>query len=489
MKLNYSSLGSLPTSVSVPSYDIKALQPGIFHIGVGNFHRAHQAMYLDRLFNLGIDHDWGLVGSGIKPGDRRMRLKLQAQDWLTTVVELDEKGLTARVCGSMIDFVETEPYKLVESLILPEIRIVSLTITEGGYFVNEKTGGFDLEHPDIQHDISNPDMPRTVFGILAAALDIRKKTGLAPFTVMSCDNAPDNGHLTHRALVGLANAIAPELGAWIDKEVAFPSSMVDCITPAISDQERTKLRNLFGVDDAAPVFCEPFRQWVLEDNFPQGRPSFEKVGVEFVDDVAPYELMKLRILNGGHAALSFPAALIGFHYVHEAMGDTAVTAYLKKFVTQEVIPTLQPVPGVDFNDYFQLIVERFSNAEVGDTVPRLCVDSSNRLPKFILPIIVANLDLNKNCPGLTLVIAFWCFYCICAAKNVDSRITLVDEQAERLKRYALRSENDPAAFLEMEDIFGQLGNHSVFVAQFTKSLEVVLNCGVRKTLENYNRRQ
>jgi len=387
MKLNYSSLGSLPTSVSVPSYDIKALQPGIFHIGVGNFHRAHQAMYLDRLFNLGIDHDWGLVGSGIKSGDRRMRLKLQAQDWLTTVVELDEKGLTARVCGSMIDFVETEPYKLVESLILPEIRIVY------------------------------------------------------------------------------------------------------CITPAISDQERTKLRNLFGVDDAAPVFCEPFRQWVLEDNFPQGRPSFEKVGVEFVDDVAPYELMKLRILNGGHAALSFPAALIGFHYVHEAMGDTAVTAYLKKFVTQEVIPTLQPVPGVDFNNYFQLIVERFSNAEVGDTVPRLCVDSSNRLPKFILPIIVANLDLNKNCPGLTLVIAFWCFYCICAAKNVDSRITLVDEQAERLKRYALRSENDPAAFLEMEDIFGQLGNHSVFVAQFTKSLEVVLNCGVRKTLENYNRRQ
>ena len=173
MKLNYSSLGSLPTSVSVPSYDIKALQPGIFHIGVGNFHRAHQAMYLDRLFNLGIDHDWGLVGSGIKSGDRRMRLKLQAQDWLTTVVELDEKGLTARVCGSMIDFVETEPYKLVESLILPEIRIVSLTITEGGYFVNEKTGGFDLEHPDIQHDISNPDMPRTVFGILAVALDIR----------------------------------------------------------------------------------------------------------------------------------------------------------------------------------------------------------------------------------------------------------------------------------------------------------------------------
>ena len=487
MKLNYSSLGSLPASVSVPSYDIKSLQPGIFHIGVGNFHRAHQAMYLDRLFNLGIDHDWGLVGSGIKSGDRGMRLKLQAQDWLTTVVELDENGLTARVCGSMIDFIETEPCRLIESLLLPEIRIVSLTITEGGYFVDEKTGGFDLDHSDIQYDIRNPETPRTVFGILAAALDKRRKIGLPPFTIMSCDNAPDNGHLTRQALVGLANAISSDLGGWIDKEVAFPSSVVDCITPAISDRERTKLRDLFGIDDAAPVFCEPFRQWVLEDNFPQGRPSFEKVGVEFVDDVAPYELMKLRILNGGHAALSFPSALIGFHYVHEAMGDVAITGYLEKMVAEEIIPTLHPVPGIDFNDYFKLIVERFSNAEVGDTIPRLCVDSSNRLPKFILPIIAANLDSNKDCLGLTLVVAFWCFYCICAAKKVDNRIVLIDEQAERLKKYALQAEKAPVAFLQMEDIFGQLSTHKVFVTQFSKSLEKILNVGVRKTLESYSR--
>jgi len=347
-------------------------------------------------------------------------------------------------------------------------------------------GGFHLDHPDIQYDINNPNTPRTVFGILASALDIRRETGLEPFTVMSCDNAPDNGYLTHQALVGLANEIKPELGNWIDKKVAFPSSMVDCITPAISNRERARLRDLFGIEDAAPVFCEPFRQWVLEDNFPQGRPSFEKVGVEFVDDVAPYELMKLRILNGGHAALSFPSALMGFHYVHDAMSDALVMAYLEKTVTQEIIPTLSPVPGVDFNDYFKLIIERFSNAEVGDTIPRLCIDSSNRLPKFILPIIVANLDLNKDCPGLTMVVAFWCFYCIAAAKEVDHRIVLIDEHAERLKRYALRAEKDPAAFLEMGDIFGPLGSHSVFVAQFTQALETTLKLGVRKTLENYS---
>jgi len=487
IKLNQSSLASLPAKVAVPKYDIKALRPGIVHLGVGNFHRAHQAVYLDRLFNLGVDHDWALIGAGIKSGDEDMRNRLLAQDWLTTIVDLDENELSARICGAMIDFVETEPQSLVEALIRPEIRIVSLTITEGGYFIDDKTGGFYLKHPDIQYDIEHSDTPRTIFGILAASLEKRRASGLQPFTIMSCDNAPHNGCLTRQTLVGLAAAIDQELSDWIDSEVAFPNSMVDCITPATSDSERTKLQEIFGIDDAAPVFCEPFRQWVLEDHFPQGRPALEKVGVEFVDDVAPYELMKLRILNGGHAAIAFPAALLSFHYVHDAMNEPVIRSYLKKLVLQEIIPTLRPVPDVNFNDYFELTVQRFSNPEVGDTISRLCVDGSNRMPKFILPIIAVNLDSSRPCPGLAMVVALWCLYCVAAAKGENSAITLVDEHSERLKYQALLTQNYAAAFLEMDDIFGALGKHSGFVMQFTHALKAISRDGVSRALEEYSK--
>lgn len=485
IKLNHSTLELLPLNVAVPSYDTKALRPGIVHIGVGNFHRAHQAIYLDRLFNLGLDHDWGLLGAGVMPSDIGMREKLQTQDWLTTVVDLDERGLTARVCAAMIGFVDTQPSCLVEALIQPEIRIVSLTITEGGYFVDEKTGGVCLNHPDIQHDIEHPDTPRTVFGIMAASLDKRRTAGLEPFTIMSCDNVPNNGRITQQVLVGLAYAIEPALGEWIKEMVAFPSSMVDCITPATSQQERVKLQDIFGIDDAAPVFCEPFRQWVLEDNFPQGRPALEKVGVEFVEDVAPYELMKLRILNGGHAAIAFPAALMGFNYVHDAMNELSISAYLEKIIVDEVMPTLPPVPGIDFDDYFKLVVQRFSNPEVGDTISRLCRDSSSRLPKFILPIITANLESNRLCPGLAMVVASWCFFCAAAVDGGSGNITLVDRHSEMLKHQALLAQNDPIAFLKIERIFGPLGSNASFVLQFSQALKVISQDGINIAIENY----
>lgn len=486
IKLDLSSLASIPENVAVPAYDPKVLTPGILHIGVGNFHRAHQAVYLDRLFNQGLDLDWGLIGAGIMSWDADMRKRLQRQDWLTTVVELDDEGLTARVCAAMIDFVATQPSSLIDALTRPEIRIVSLTITEGGYFVDEKTGGVCFEHPDIAHDIAHPDTPITVFGILMASLEKRRNSGHQPFTIMSCDNAPDNGHMTRQVLVGLAKLVNPDLAEWIEEVVAFPNSMVDCITPATSKLEQDKLANLFGIEDAAPVFCEPFRQWVLEDNFPQGRPALEKVGVEFVDDVTPYELMKLRILNGGHAALAFPAALMGLTYVHDAMSDSTILGYLERIVRNEVIPTLAPLSGVSFDDYFTLIVRRFSNPEIGDTIARLCRDSSSRLPKFIFPIISDNVSSNTPCPGLTMVVAFWCLYCA-DSSHEDSSIVLVDEHSERLQSQATRATRDPAVFLEMEDIFGALGGSSMFVDQFVQAMEAISKDGVSNTMENYMR--
>jgi mannitol 2-dehydrogenase len=484
VKLCCKTLDALPPNVSKPNYTKESLSAGIVHIGVGNFHRAHQAVYLDRLFNLGLDHDWGIVGAGIKHFDAAMRDKLQAQDWLTTVVELDANGLTAKVTGAMIDFVDIDADALISALVDPQIRIVSLTITEGGYFIDAKTGGLQLDHPDIKNDIEHPDAPHSVFGILIKGLVKRRDAGIAPFTIMSCDNVPHNGKIAQQTLLSLARRSSPEEASWIAENVAFPNSMVDCITPATSDREKNKLLELFDIDDSAPVFCEPFRQWVLEDNFPQGRPALEKVGVEFVEDVAPHELMKLRILNGGHMALAFAAALMGCEFVHDAMDNPQIGAYLRKLAKQDIIPSLPAVPGVNFSDYFSLIEQRFSNPEIADTIARLCCDSSNRLPKFILPTIRANIEDGRSIKGLSLVIAAWCRFCA-ATTEPDTNLTLQDEQAEELTKQALLARSQPGAFLQMENIFGDLADSEQFVKAFSSALNSLWQQGVQNTLQDY----
>ncbi|WP_306261484.1 mannitol dehydrogenase family protein [Pararhizobium sp. IMCC21322] len=483
-KLNETALQSLPDNVAVPNYDRSALKAGILHIGVGNFHRAHQAVYLHELFSLGEDHDWALVGAGIKPYDTAMRERLQQQDWLTTVVELDPDGFTAKVSGSMIDFVEVDPQAVIERLASPEIRIVSLTITEGGYFMDDRTGGFDHKHPDIVHDVKNPDAPETVFGVIIAAIQKRRADGVAPFTIMSCDNLPENGIITRQAVLGLAMDMSPDLEKWIEDNVSFPNSMVDCITPATSDRERAMVEERFGIVDAVPVACEPFRQWVMEDKFPGGRPALEKVGVEFVSEVAPYELMKLRILNGGHAAIAYPAALLGYHFVHEAMADPFVDGYLAKLETSEIIPTVPSVPGVDFQKYLKKVRERFSNAAVADTIPRLCLDGSNRQPKFIIPTIMDRLAGGDSIGGLALEVALWCRYCA-GTDDAGNAIELFDEKAARLTEHALRAKDNPAAFLEMTDIFGQLGENAEFAEAFSAALTSVWSKGTKATLQAY----
>lgn len=486
IKLNYEALSSMPAEVKLPAYSKADLSPGIVHIGVGNFHRAHQAMYMHELFNKGEARDWAILGAGTKSYDAVMRDKLKPQEYLTTVVELDANGLTAQVCGSMIDFIANDEATLIKTLCESHIKIVSLTITEGGYFMDDKTGGFNKVHPEIQKDIANFDAPTTVFGIIIKALEYRRSHNIPPFTVMSCDNIPHNGNVTKRAVIQMAQEIDAQLAKWIEENVSFPNSMVDCITPATSDSERERLLTLFGIQDNAPVFCEPFRQWVLEDNFVNGRPALEKVGVEFVDDVAPFELMKLRILNGGHASIAYPAALMGIRYVHDVMANDLIGNYLKKLVKSEIIPSLPAVPGVDFNDYFALIESRFANPEVRDTVPRLCQDASNRLPKFIMPIIQANLDSGRDCEGLALVVALWCRLCAEGADTV-SGIALNDPQAERLIEQALLAKENPSIFLQMNDIFGDLGQNDIFTKHFSIWLRMLWERDTADTLNQYLR--
>ena len=329
VKLSLATLANLPAEIIRPKYRRSDLKPGIVHIGVGNFHRAHQAVYLNDLFDAGADHDWALVGAGVRAADIDMRAKLEAQDWLTTVVEQEADATTVRVTGAMIDFIRPfDVEAMLSALARPEIRIVSLTVTEGGYYISPATQRFDPSHPDIAADAANPDAPKTAFGLIAAGLKRRRAAGVPPFTVMSCDNIPGNGHVTENAVAGLAELIDPELAQWIRANVAFPNSMVDRITPATTDRERGLLRDSYGVEDNWPVFCEEFRQWVVEDKFPSGRPALEKVGVTFTADVAPYELMKIRILNGGHAAIAYPAGLLDIHFVHEGMEDRQIATFL-----------------------------------------------------------------------------------------------------------------------------------------------------------------
>ena len=484
-KLSLASLDSLPASVARPGYRRADLSPGILHFGVGNFHRAHQAVYLDALMNAGGARDWAIVGAGVMAAERKGRDLLAGQDWLTTVVEQDAGHRAARVTGSMIDFLTPgDTQAILARLADPAIRIVSMTITEGGYFIDPASGRFNPDAPAIRADAASPGAPATVFGLIAEGLRRRREAGTAPFTVMSCDNLPGNGHVTSDAVTGLVKLHDPELACWIGDEVAFPNGMVDRITPATTDRERTLLRTEFDVEDEWPVFCEPFRQWVLEDRFPAGRPALEEAGVTFVDDVAPWELMKIRMLNGGHAAIAYPAALMDIHFVHEAMREPLIRAFLEKLEREEIIPVVPPVPGTDLGAYLDLIVGRFSNPTIGDTIPRLCQDGSNRQPKFILPSAADRLRKRQDVTGLSLVSALWCRYC---AGETDSGRAIApnDASAARLKAAALRAKDEPGAFLAMADIFGETGAAPAFAAAFARNLDALWRGGTRRTLTDY----
>jgi mannitol 2-dehydrogenase len=485
-ELSAATINHLPSNVSVPSYRREQLSAGILHIGVGNFHRAHQAVYLDELFNTGQGHNWAIVGAGVREADEVMRQKLLVQDLYTTVVEQEAGHSTARITGAMIDYIKPgDTRALIARLADPAIRIVSLTITEGGYYIDSATGKFDENHPDIVHDATNPDAPRSVFGLLLAGLAQRAAAGNAPFTVMSCDNIPHNGVVTRNSLMGLAALGGRGLDAWVKNNVAFPNGMVDRITPATTDRERALLRDNFDIDDKWPVFCEGFKQWVLEDNFPSGRPPLEKAGVQFVADVAPFELMKIRILNGGHAVIAYPAALMDIHFVHDAMQNALVKGFLDKIENDEIIPSVPPVPDTNIDDYYQLIVRRFSNPKIGDTISRLCLDGSNRQPKFIIPTITERLKQGRTVTGLALESALWCRYCYGETDSGKHIAPNDPSQWERLQAVAKAAKTAPAAWLAMHDIYGDTALEPALQIAFANALNALWNNGTEETLARY----
>jgi mannitol 2-dehydrogenase len=485
MTLSNATLGALPPGVTAPGYDRARLTPGIVHIGCGNFHRAHMAVYLDDLFAMGEGHDWAILGAGVREGDARMRDTLAAQDYLSSVIELAPGAQSARVIGAMTGFVpiQADNAALIAAMSDPAIRIVSLTVTEGGYYIDPATGTFSPAHPDIAHDAAHPAVPRTAFGAIVAALRNRRAAGVAPFTVMCCDNLPHNGHVCADAVVGTARLSDAALADWIAATVAFPNSMVDRITPATGPRERAMAADL-GLQDNAPVTCEPFRQWVMEDNFPTGRPALEKVGVTFTDRVDAFETMKIRILNGGHAIIAYPGGLADIEFVHQAMADPQIRAFLDAVLTREVLPIVPPVPGVQLPDYKALIIERFSNPLVADTVRRLALDGSNRQPKFIVPSIRDGLAAGRPVEGLVLLSALWCRYCA-GTSDSGAAIEPNDPNWDILTARAAEARTRPQAWLDLAEVYGPMGQDTRLQAAFARALTDVWARGSRAVIADY----
>jgi mannitol 2-dehydrogenase len=483
--LNTTTLSSLDPAVAVPTYDRTAARTGIVHFGVGGFHRAHQAMYLDRLMNDGKALEWGICGVGVLPGDKRMKDALDAQDGLyTLVLKYPDGRFEPRVIGSILEylFAPDDPEAVIEKMADPATRIVSLTVTEGGYNFNAVTGEFEADNPQVQHDLQPGVAPKTTFGLITEALVRRRERGVPPFTVMSCDNIQGNGDAAKKSFGAFARLRDPDLGEWVEREVAFPNCMVDRITPVTTDEDREEIARRFGVEDRWPVVCEDFTQWVLDDHFGQGRPPLEDAGVQLVDDVMPYELMKLRLLNASHQGLCYFGYLAGYRLVHDVCQDPLFANFLLAYMDREATPTLEPVPGIDLEEYKPNLIARFSNASVRDTVARLCAESSDRIPKWLLPVIRHNLEHGGEISRSAAIVASWARY----AEGTDEQgepIQVVDRLADRLTATARRQHDDPLAFLRDREVFGDLVDDGRFTTVYRQHLGSLHENGSRGTLE------
>jgi mannitol 2-dehydrogenase len=485
VRLADATLDNLPDNVQRPRYDRSALTPGIVHVGLGNFHRAHQAWYLHRLMQDGLALDWAIIGAGVRSHDAAMRDRLLAQDCLTTLIELDPAGTSAEVIGSMIDYlpIENGNGPLIGAMADPRIRIVALTITEGGYFTDPGTGTFNPSHPDIRHDVDNPGTPRTAFGAIVAALKRRRDCGHGPFAVQSCDNLQGNGSITRQTVLGLARLSDPDLAEWIDRNCSFPNSMVDCIVPATGPKEIGLARQL-GIADAAPVTHENYRQWVIEDDFCAGRPDWDRVGAIFTDDVHDFETMKIRILNAGHQVLANAGELLSVDTIAGCMAHPAIKALFRKVQMEEIAPYVRPVTGMIPTDYVELIERRFSNPEIHDTTRRVAFDGSSRHSGFVLPILRDALDAGGPIEGLSLVEALWARMCA-GTREDGSAIEPNDPQWDTLTKAALEARGDPQSWLAQREIYGDTASDPRFAQSFADWLNSLWRNGTEATLQAY----
>jgi mannitol 2-dehydrogenase len=476
VQLKQENLYRLADEIARPSYDRSKVKAGIVHIGVGGFHRSHQAYYTDALLSDSDASDWGICGVGLRDADRKIGDILKTQDYLYTLIVKHPQG-TVETCviGSLIDFMLAcdDPGAVIDRMASADTKIVSLTITEGGYNFNAATGEFDFDNPDVRHDLEHPSSPKTVFGYLTAALKKRRALGLPAVTVQSCDNIQHNGNMTRKMLLAFAHKQDADLARWIESEVCFPNAMVDRITPVTTPEDIAYLRSAMGLEDQWPVTCEPFTQWVIEDDFSNGRPAWERVGAQFVPDVTPYEKMKIRLLNAGHSVLGMLGSIHGHKTIDGCMADPLFAAYVRRFMDVEATPVLDPVAGVDLEAYKDSLIERFGNPNIKDSVARICLESSAKLPVFLVPTITENLERGGSIKFAALVVAAWCFY---SDKGVDrhgARLDIVDAMKDELHQAAKGTSDDTLSFLKLEPIFGDLIGDETFTAVYSEMIEAL----------------
>jgi mannitol 2-dehydrogenase len=484
MKLNDNNLSLISDRIKIPEYDREKLETGIVHIGVGNFHRAHEAYYTDLILQSGI-RDWGICGVGLLKGDYKMHKILTQQDGLYTLLEFGSSDApSARVIGSIVDYLygPEDPANVIERMSDPLIKIISLTITEGGYNFDSSTGEFNFSNPLIQWDLANPDHPKTVFGYLTQALKRRKEQNLHGVTLLSCDNIQQNGEVCKKMLLDYMKKAETGLVNWVRTNCTFPNSMVDRITPVTKPSAIDHIKTKYGFLDQWPVPCEPFVQWVIEDNFARGRPEWEMVGVQFVGDVEPYEKMKIRLLNAGHSLLGLSGTLLGYQTIDEAVQDELLSSLLRKFMDEEVTPVLGVIEGIDLEKYKESLIERFSNPFIKDDLSRICAETSAKMPKFLIPTIQEQINRRGSIQFGAAIIASWCRYLEMYntnGYNYEVQDVMRDELLQRAKTSRIA---DPLAFLKIKSVFGNLSESSAFQEVYLPMIERLRRNGIVKLL-------
>lgn len=475
--LQASLLPSIDSGVVVPEYDRSKLRPSIVHIGVGGFHRAHLATYIDELCRLGHT-DWSIVGTGVLSYDAAMADALGAQDHLYTLVTRGATSTQVQVIGSIVDYLLATPdaQPMIDRIAAEDTQIVSMTVTEGGYPVDDLTGKYAPE--------SSNAGPTSAFGIVAAALEQRRLAHGKPITVMSCDNVMHNGQVAQAAVLGEAARFGSELLSWIETSVSFPNSMVDRITPATADSDREWLEETHHISDRWPVVTEPFRQWVVEDNFAGDRLPFEELDIIVTDDVEPYEIMKLRLLNAGHSCLSYLSALHGIDTVDAAMANEKITRYVRAFLDFESKPALPPVAGIDIDSYNDTLIERFSNPNIGDQISRLALDGSAKFPKFLLPTLRAQVASGGPIGLATLAMAAWCQYLNGVDDHGNTFEVASDPNLDQARHFAELSIAEPTAFLGFDKVFdAELAGSERFRSTFAAALNQLRDGGALAAID------
>ena len=481
LSLSRHSLEDNRARALAPVFDVAALRPGIVHIGLGGFHRAHMARYTHDL--MAVDPAaarWGIVGAGLRVDDRPLLGDLAHQDGLYTLIESDGDQQDATIIGSLAGVIDASASSsmLLAAIDDPEIAIVSLTVTENGYHLDRATKRLDLESVSVATDLEHPDDPKTAIGILVEGLRRRRAAGHEAFTVLCCDNIQHNGDILRQAVRDYAERLDPRLAEWIDGHATFPNAMVDRITPVPGANERDMVAAEYGIADAAALLSEHFRQWVIEDKFVGDRPRWEKVGVQFVRDVAPYEFMKLRLLNGSHLAIAGLGQLIGYTYIHETVSDPLIGRYMAALMDRETGPTLMAVPGVDISAYKRSLIERFANAAIGDTVQRVNTDAPLNV---LLDPIRDRLSAGGAIDLLALGLAAW-LRRVRGTDDAGKPLVVRHPLAELLRERALAGGSDPGALLAVRDLLGDLGESAELRRQTGHWLHLIDKMGSRGAL-------